>query len=160
MNKTNLIITILLGIIIIIFYSIFLPQNKYLWGNITNKNLKWFIGISIMISVISYLIVFFLNILNNKDRTLYTIGNSIFLIGALLWPVFLYYRPTKFHSVILALSITSLGALLILINESVDRSIIGIIFATYLFFHVFVMDNLIWSMSYRSSFPNNAINAW
>lgn len=153
MNIFNFSSTFILGFLVILFYFLFLPKNNYAWANIKDLKIRLIILISILLSAISYLIIWIKNTfyLSNKSN-LYLIGNIIFLIGAILWPISLHYYPTKFHYVILSLCITSLGALIILINECIDKSIIGIIFAIYLFFHVFFMDNIYWASSYRSLF--------
>jgi hypothetical protein len=160
MDILNFSLTFILGFFIILFYSLFLPKNKYVWGTIKNFNIQLWIIISIFISAISYIIIWTRNVFYKQNDILYTIGNTIFLIGAILWPIYLHYFPTKFHSVILTLSISSLGVLLILINECQNKDIIGIIFGCYLFFHVFCIDNIYWSHSYRMMFPSNAKNGW
>lgn len=160
MDETNLVITILLGFIVLLFYSLLLPSNKYVYGNIQNKNLLLFYFISIILSGISYIIIWILQVFfyqeehnDNNSNSLYTTGNALFLLGALLWPFFLYLYPKQFHLVIFTLCITSLGSLLILIQECLYKdNIVGIIFAIYLFFHVFILDNIIWSSSYRKLF--------
>ena len=116
--------------------------------------------ISIFISAISYLIIWIQQVfLNTKENPLFSAGNFIFLIGALLWPIYLYLYPTKYHTIILTLSISSLGVLLIFLQECIDNNSIGILFGLYLFCHVFFIDNVLWASSYRSLFPNS-INGW
>ena len=161
MDDTNFFITIILGFFVLFFYIFFLPKNKYVWGNIQNPQLKYIIVFSILLSAISYIILWIRQVFYFQNQNpLFTSGNIIFLIGAILWPLCLHYFPTQFHTVILTLSISSLGILLILIDECLDKSVVGIIFAVYLFFHVFFMDNIVWASSYRSIFPKNTPNGW
>jgi hypothetical protein len=161
MDYTNFSITIILGFFVLFFYILFLPKNKYVWGNIQNSQLRYIIGFSIILSAISYLVLWIRQVFYvQNEHPLFTSGNIIFLIGALLWPLCLHFFPTQFHTVILTLSISSLGIFLILIDECLDKSVVGIIFAVYLFFHVFFMDNIVWASFYRSIFPKNALNGW
>jgi hypothetical protein len=155
MDQVNLVTTILLGFLVLLFYYLLLPKNKYAWGNLQNKSLVYFFIFSIILSAISYMIVWIIEVFyTSQDHTLYTIGNSSFLIGALLWPFFLSISPKRFHLVIFTLCLTSFGSLLILIQECIHQDIVSILFATYLFFHVFFLDNIIWSSSYRKLFPH------
>jgi len=160
MDILNFIITFFLGLSIIILYILFLPKSDYAWGGIQNKNIQRLYVISILMSGISYLVVWVRQVFYKNEQLLYTVGNLIFLFGSFLWPLILYFAPTKFHTVILTLSIASLGALLILIQQCIDQDIVDIIFGLYLFFHVFIMDNIIWSSSYRSLFAINDSNGW
>ena len=64
----------------------------------------------------------------------------VFLIGALLWPIMLYLNINKFL-VILALFITSLGALMIM-NKDTN------IFTLLLVFHVIFTDNILWGYKF------------
>jgi len=156
MDILNFCITLCLGFMIILFYFLYLPKNNYVWGDITDKNERQYIMLSILLACISYLFIWIKQVFfrpTEKFLILYTIGNSLFLIGGILWPLFLNYFPTHYHLVIFSLCITSLGALIILIQQSLEKDIIGIIFSIYLFFHVFFMDNVLWASSYRSLFP-------
>ena len=157
MDLVNLCLTVCLGFFMILFYVSFLPSNPYTWGNTAKKpDLQRFILFSIVLSAACYLIlwtrqVFFPN--ETREKILFTIGNTIFLVGALLWPLSLHLFPTRFHTVIFTLCLSSLGILLILFHECLlPENALGILFASYLFFHVFIMDNVIWASSYRSLF--------
>lgn len=156
MDILNFLLTLVFGFIVILFYFLYLPHNKYIWGDITDPNQRQYIIFSIIVAIISYLVVWTKQIFFKPSKShsiLFLIGNIFFLIGAILWPLFLYYFPTKFYLVIFSLCITSMGALIILIQQCLEKEIIGIIFSLYLFFHVFFMDNILWASSYRSLFP-------
>lgn len=160
MDAYNFVISFLFGISVLFCYGYFLPKSKYAWGNIKKTSIKSLYFISIFLSAISYLVVWVYQVFYKEPSLLYSYGNTIFLIGALLWPIVLYFAPTRFHTVILTLSITSLGALLILLDQCLHPGTIKIIFALYLFLHVFVLDNIFWSISYRSLFLRNDPNGW
>lgn len=163
MDVRNAIITLLLGFIVILFYAMYLPKNSYAWGGITDATDRRYIMISILLAGISYLVVWTRQVFVKPSGTysfLFTIGNIIFLAGALLWPLFLHLFPSRFHWVIVSLCITSLGALILLAQQIFEWDFIGIIFALYLFFHVFVMDNIFWASSFRSLFPQKTNHGW
>jgi len=162
MQYIQFIPTILIGFFVILLYWVLLPHSKYTWGGIVNPSLRSFISFSVFFSAISYLIIWVKEVFFNYSFSfLFLFGNLLFLFGSFLWPLFLFYYPTKFHRVILALCIASLGSFLLLIHECLDDiSVVGIFFSTYLFFHVFIMDNIVWSSFYRQLFPKSAKNAW
>lgn len=155
MNWNWLFSTIILGSIVLFCYIYFLPKcpSKRLWAGISNPSVQWTYIFSIGLSFLAYLILW-IYYLHSSESILLPLGNYIFLIGAILWPVFLYYLPSTTLWIGTALSITSLGALLLLIGTCMSGSEFhaGILLcAIYLFLHVFCFDNVYWLFSYQKN---------
>lgn len=132
--KKNVKLNLILGIPILLCYFFLLPKvsQKNLWVNMTtNEIIFTFITLSISVGIYLYLIF------KGKDELYYPM--MIFLIGALLWPIFLYFN--KRILVFIALMITSLGAVTIMIK---DRNIMTM----FLTFHVIFTDNILWGFKY------------
>ena len=136
MNKlVNL--NLIIGIPILLCYFFLLPKvnKKYLWVNM-NKREKIFTFITLSLSVFIFIYLIF----SSKKDLYYPM--MIFLIGALLWPIFLYFN--KHLLVFLALIITSIGSILIVIKETN-------IYTFFLAFHVIFTDNILWGFKYLNN---------
>jgi len=146
--------TILIGGFVLFCYIYFLSKCsiKRVWAGISNPSVQSFYLASIFLSAIFYLIVWIYYLYQPLSIMLY-LGNYLFLFGALLWPVFLYYLSFHLTSLSLALTLTSLGALLLLIGTCFSSVFhIGIFLCSlYLFLHVFCLDNVYWLLSYQQS---------
>jgi hypothetical protein len=148
MDIISLIDSILIGFFVLYFYVLLLPKSKNVWAGIKNKCLKNFITLSVFLSGICYMILWVYHVFYKQDEILYTIGNLIFLFGALLWPIFLFLNLK--WGVFFSLCLTSLGALLILIQQCYEPKILYMIVASYLLFHVLIMDNTVWTWNFFS----------
>lgn len=127
-------LNLILGIPILLCYFFLLPKvsNKDLWVNMSkNQIIFTFITLSISVGIYLYLIF------KGKKDLYYPM--MIFLIGALLWPIFLYFK--KRVLVFIALMITSLGAITIMMKDF--RYI-----TMFLTFHVVFTDNILWGLKY------------
>ena len=152
MNWTNLMLTVLLGLSVLVAYGLFLPQNPYAWANIKEPRRRYWIIMSIVLSALCYIIVWIQQQMHTTANVLFTVGNVIFLVGALLWPLALQFFPRQPYLVISPLCLTSFGAFLMWISQCIEGDVLGIVLLGYLLFHVVVVDNLYWSSSYLSLF--------
>jgi len=146
--------TFIIGGFVLFCYLYFLSQcsKQRLWAGISNPSIQYVYVASISLSAICYLILWIVY-LSRPVSTIMHLGNYLFLLGALLWPIFLYFIPYSFLSLTIALTITSLGALLFVINSFLTPVFdIGIFLCClYLFFHVFILDNIYWLLSYKQN---------
>ena len=155
-----LLTNLILGAMVLGSYSV-LPiaikkgiSSDKLWANIIGKYQYIYIA-SIFISAIlySYVIYFVTKYIetNKKYYTLLLLGTILFLIGAILWAPFLYLHfieNISYIFTILALCLTTIGVLLITIYLYNRGNTFSKVAITYFLFHVFVLDNLIWSIKF------------
>lgn len=146
--------TFIIGGFVLFCYLYFLSQcsKTRLWAGLSNPSIQTFYIASITLSAICYLILWIFYLSRPVSISMH-LGNYLFLVGALLWPLFLYFIPYSFVSLTLALTITSLGALLLVISSCLTPVFyVGIFLCClYLFLHVFVLDNVYWLLSYKQN---------
>ena len=124
-----------------------------LWANIKgNKRNIYYL--SMIISTVSYLYLFYYLVFINKDSRFHiTVSTLIFLIGACLWAPFLYYHfihgMDKIY-VYLSLCLTSIGIVLLFIYIMSKGNLISKICISLFLFHVLILDNLIWSIKFQN----------
>jgi len=143
MNPSLLLANIIGGIFVLSSYFIYLPKmsSQQLWVGIP-KSLQTFFLISILLAIISFISAFFLL---SHLSSIFWFGLSLFYIGASLWSIMLYHHSKL--GVFIALSLTSLGALLMTFHHN---RLITLLF-TYLFLHCLIMDNIIWFSYFLNS---------
>lgn len=161
-STINLVMTTMFGIVVLAYYIYFLPYVPNVWGTIPPRTwLRTWICISVGLSAVAYLFfwvkfVFLSTTLSSPSEWCFTIGNALFLIGAMSWPLALYYRGRNRYGVFVlgVLCLTSIGASLLWTSSlciTADGDMWTIIAASYLLFHVLIMDNIIWWKRYRLS---------
>jgi len=132
------------GILVLGSYFYYLPKipTERLWVGL-NASWRTLYTISILLSGVAYLSFLYLN----RRRTIHPLSLFLFLIAASLWSPSLYYFPQQKWITILSLCLVSatVGWALALEPTShvYNRMLLG-----YLLFHVFVMDNIGWSIRY------------
>ena len=158
MNKNLLILNLIGGPLVLFTYYKYIGgaikkgvKSNLLWANIkgNNRNLYY---ISMLLSTISYLYLFYFLVFKNKDKSNKPLlGTIIFFIGASLWAPFLFNHFVNKLSKIfiyLSLSLTSIGIIIkfiYLINKGNIISKVSIfIFLT----HILLLDNIIWSYNF------------
>lgn len=141
-----------LGGIVLLTYAICLPRAFALpngkmraWGGIQGAT-RTLYGVSIVLAALAY--VWLMHALPDEPASARAF--QLFLFGACLWaPLLLASMHCKgsrlFRAgVIAALAITSAGAMWLLQRALSEKARWGVLAASWLLFHVFVLDNLVW----------------
>lgn len=143
-------INIVLGLAVLISYVITLPHatrtmsSDYLWAGITGTGRSLTIA-SMFITAIAYLYTYYY--LRAESSWLVTIGFVLFLAGATLWAPMLTSK--KKWLTLGALAMTSIGIFTLLLFVFLNSdSLLLKIAIVYVFFHVFVLDNLHWGYKF------------
>ena len=143
-------INIVLGISVLSSYVITLPpametmSANYLWAGIGGTARALTIA-SMFVTAAAYLYAYYH--LRKDPSPVVTVGFVAFLVGAVAWAPLL--TKNKKILTIAALSLTSLGALVLLVHTFLNYpSPLLKIAVAYVFFHVFVLDNLHWGYKF------------
>lgn len=150
MTLVNDSINVVLGVTVLLSYVITLPpamqtmSANYLWAGIIGTSRSLTI-VSMFITAIAYLYTYYY--LRTESSMIVTIGFLLFLIGATLWAPMLTLNK-KFLT-LGALTMTSIGILVLLIFIFLKFDSLPLKIAiVYVFFHVFVLDNLHWGYKF------------
>ena len=142
-------INVVLGSAVLISYVITLPHatrtmsSDYLWAGITGTGRSLTIA-SMFITAIAYLYTYYYL---REESWLVTIGFVLFLAGATLWAPMLTSK--KKWLTLGALAMTSIGIFTLLLFVFLNSdSLLLKIAIVYVFFHVFVLDNLHWGYKF------------
>ena len=143
-------IIVVLGLSVLASYVITLPRAtktmsaNYLWAGIGGIARSLTIA-SMFVTAAAFLYAYYH--LRKDTSPVVTVGFLAFLVGAVLWAPFL--TKNKKILTIGALSLTSLGALLLLVYTFVEyQSPLLKVAVAYIFFHVFALDNLHWGYKF------------
>jgi hypothetical protein len=168
-NKEYIIIISILGSILIYSYYYYAIKNSkivnQLWGNITkNKNLLKTYYLSMFLSFIGFLFLFYYLLTNNNFTQ--TNINTIFIsllfivIISMFWmPLSLYYLKNNNelikYLILFVLFIVAFSSFILLrtlfnINDNKNKIvyILAITGMTYFFIHTFFFDFILWSYNF------------
>lgn len=168
-NKEYIIIIIILGIILIYSYYHFAKENfkiiNQLWGNILkNKNLLTTYYLSMFLSFIGFLFLFFYLLINNNftnnDINKIFISIIFIVIFSMFWmPLSIHYLKNKNelikYLILFVLFIIALASLMLLITlfktkdtKNILIHNLAIIGMSYFFIHTFFFDFIFWSYNF------------
>lgn len=143
-------ITIVLGLSVLLSYVITLPpaikrmSANYLWAGIRGTARTLTI-VSMFLTAMAYLYAYYH--LRTESSYIVTVGFVLFLVGAVLWAPFLT-QNNKFMTMS-ALTLTSIGALVLVLYTFFNSgSVLLKVAVVYVFFHVFVLDNVHWGYKF------------
>lgn len=147
-------ITIVLGLSVLLSYGIILPpaikrmSADYLWAGIRGTARTLTVA-SMFLTAIAYLYAYYH--LRTESSYVVTIGFVLFLVGAVLWAPFL--TQNKKVLTIGALTLTSIGALILVLYTFFNsESVLLKVAVVYVFFHVFVLDNVHWGYKFLQNY--------
>ena len=160
MTIVNDSIHVVLGSAVLLSYIITLPpamktmSANYLWAGIAGTSRSLTIA-SMFITAIAYLYTYYY--LRTESSMIVTTGFVLFLVGATLWAPMLT-RNKKFLT-LGALTMTSIGILILLvfIFYKFDSLLLKIAIV-YVFFHVFVLDNLHWGYKFYNMYDPSLLS--
>lgn len=143
-------ITIVLGLSVLLSYVITLPpaikrmSANYLWAGIRGTTRTLTI-VSMFLTAMAYLYAYYH--LRTESSYIVTVGFVLFLVGAVLWAPILT-QNNKFMTMS-ALTLTSIGALVLVLYTFFNSdSVLLKVAVVYVFFHVFVLDNVHWGYKF------------
>jgi len=163
--NTYFLFIVILGALLLYSYYHFLKKTTAdkLWGRIKGK-FRLFYYLSMLISAVGFLLLLYYLYKNNnltmgQIDTLY-LWILLFIIISMFWmPFSIEYIVKKSiyvqYSVYFVLFLVALSALMILhtlLNikdkQFIQERLLAIIGVSYLFFHTFVMDLILWTQSF------------
>ena len=143
-----LLLNILGGILVLSTYVIFLRRlsQETLWVGIDNPNVRKMYVVSMIFAAIGYLLFFWENQKQKKVFQQKQAWLIVFFLSAATWAPSLSDKKTVLWPITLfALTGTSLSVIMLFYFENSALARLGL---GYLFFHVFILDNLIWGRNF------------
>jgi hypothetical protein len=130
-------------------YFYFLPKvpTKTAWAGIEGK-LQTVYTISILLSAIAYIYFFVTVVTNDKITANLNFWCGLFLLSASLWAPSMYFFPENKILTVLILTLTSISVFSLLYSNIENTSRFSLISLSYLLLHVFLLDNVVWSLKY------------
>jgi hypothetical protein len=148
-NRLFFLIHILGASLVLGSYFYFLPKvpTKTAWAGIEGK-LQAVYTISILLSAIAYIYFCVTVVMKDKITANLNIWCSLFLLSASLWAPSLYFVPENKIITVLILTLTSISVFGLLYSNIENTSRLSLVSLSYLLLHVFLLDNVIWSLKY------------
>lgn len=143
-----LLLNLIGGALVLGTYFIFLRglSQKTLWVGIDNPKVRTLYGVSMIFAAIGYLLFFWENQKQKKVSAQKKAWLIVFFLSAATWAPSLSDKKTVlWPTTLFALTGTSLAVAMLFWLETSPLARLGL---GYLFFHVFVLDNLIWGRNF------------
>jgi hypothetical protein len=142
------------AILVIASYVYFLPRlsDGRAWAGISGHGMTVY-TVSILLAAVAYILYMSQVLMSKKENGLaISIATAFFLLSAAMWAPSMYYLPKHRYATVVCLSLTTAGVIGFFCTSEMPP--LQTVCLAYLLFHVFVLDNVIWSSRYLR-FPHD-----